>query len=364
MKVLSGIDLPIDYGCGSIKLAEDLYLSGKIGFETPFIALNPEDVKYIKAVKYLLPLTQHQKLLQPKEYHSELNLLVKEIVTKEAPDVIHCHHLCFSMTSILTTIPNVKRIGFCHGTDVMEAIRSKKRRQEISTNIEKMDAIIFPSNGIYENLCQYVSPIKKKSHVIPWGIPDYFFTNSLKKLPVHDQNSFRVIYAGRINIGKSIETILKAFCILPPEVSLTIVSRDRFNSTQSKLIKRIGSRIKYMDWIDRVDLPHLLRQHQLLVLPSLEIEAFGLIVAEAQAVGLPVAISKISGLVETVPPSSSSIMFEPGNFKELASIILKLRNSVHFWESISKNGKEYANAFKMEYFIKNVKELSLTVLNQ
>ena len=64
----------------------------------------------------------------------------------------------------------------------------------------------------------------------------------------------------------------------------------------------------------------LLKGAKLTVVPSLS-EGGGLVNVEAQASGCPVIASRVGGIPEYVKDGESGLLFEPGNYKELAEKI-------------------------------------------
>ena len=52
------------------------------------------------------------------------------------------------------------------------------------------------------------------------------------------------------------------------------------------------------------------------MVPSTYSEPFGLIAAEAQALGIPVIASNIGGLSEIVDPGKTGLLIQPGDFSQ------------------------------------------------
>ena len=80
------------------------------------------------------------------------------------------------------------------------------------------------------------------------------------------------------------------------------------------------------------------------VVPSLS-EGGGLVNVEAQAAGCPVIASRVGGIPEYVKDNESGILFESGNYKELAEKIERVINDEKFRQHIIKSGYEHAKLF-------------------
>lgn len=71
------------------------------------------------------------------------------------------------------------------------------------------------------------------------------------------------------------------------------------------------------------DMPAAFMVADVVVLPSIEPEAFGRAAVEAQAMGKPVVASRLGAQTETVLDGKTGFLFEPGNIDELADLIAK-----------------------------------------
>lgn len=69
------------------------------------------------------------------------------------------------------------------------------------------------------------------------------------------------------------------------------------------------SAVRYLGWLSRPDLWAAFAEHDLLVIPSAKLEAFGLVAVEAQACGLPVAYQAVPGLTDALGDSALPLDF-------------------------------------------------------
>ena len=73
----------------------------------------------------------------------------------------------------------------------------------------------------------------------------------------------------------------------------------------------------------REDLPEVLNDQDVLVLPSICPETFSLVIREANLMGLPVIASRIGAIPEAVHEGVNGFLFEPGNVGELRRLMLR-----------------------------------------
>jgi len=111
-----------------------------------------------------------------------------------------------------------------------------------------------------------------------------------------------------------------------------------------KLIEdlELSEEIKF--WGNREDIPELLAQSDLFILPS-RFEGMPISLLEAMAAKLPVIASNISGSTELVEHEKNGLLFESENHNDLAEKILSLYNDREKMKCMAQNGYEYVQGF-------------------
>ncbi len=90
------------------------------------------------------------------------------------------------------------------------------------------------------------------------------------------------------------------------------------------LVKRleIGRFVEFLG--TRQDIPRVMSELDLLVLPSLGQEAFGRVIIEAGASGVPVIATRLGGAVDIIENEKTGILVKPGDIVELVDSIVRL----------------------------------------
>lgn len=83
----------------------------------------------------------------------------------------------------------------------------------------------------------------------------------------------------------------------------------------------LGSRIRLLGFVSEEDLPRLYASADCVLMPSLDLEGFGLSTAEALASGTPVLASRSGANPELVEPLGRSLLFNPADTESLASAL-------------------------------------------
>jgi len=156
------------------------------------------------------------------------------------------------------------------------------------------------------------------------------------------------LYVGTLQPRKNLGKLIEAFAKLKnKQVKLVIGGKKGwlydqiFEQTRDLLLE---NRVLFLGFVANEDLPGLIKGSQAYVLPTLY-EGFGMPPVEAQAVGTPVVISRVSSLPEVI--GESGIYIEDPNFvssiQEALEKVLSLKKSER--EAIIESGKENTKRF-------------------
>jgi glycosyltransferase involved in cell wall biosynthesis len=157
-----------------------------------------------------------------------------------------------------------------------------------------------------------------------------------------------LLYWGTLQPRKNISKLIEAFSQIK-QLRLKLVISGKKGWLYDQILdesKRLGvaDRVIFTGFAQNDDLPALIKASRAIVLPSLY-EGFGITVIEAQAVGTPVVISRVSSLPEVV--GDSGIYIEDPSSTESIRIALEKALSLSPRERVKiiKAGKENAKRF-------------------
>ena len=154
--------------------------------------------------------------------------------------------------------------------------------------------------------------------------------NKNSRKPLED-GVLKLVFAGRSTHIKGSHVLVEAVKSLPINLPVQV---DFFCSDINWEEKEYGKEVKkqiekdprfnIQYGIPNSQLLGLLANYDLCVVPSLWLETGPLTVLESFAAGIPVIGSRLGGIAELVRDGVDGLLFEPGNSKELASIIQRL----------------------------------------
>ncbi|MBN1787191.1 MAG: glycosyltransferase family 4 protein [Sedimentisphaerales bacterium] len=177
-------------------------------------------------------------------------------------------------------------------------------------------------------------------------------------------------FVGRVVPDKGIEELVDAFELLQKDISnayLFIIGEHE--TVREVLSDRIKAAINNNDhiysnngFID--DITPFYAAMDIMTLPSKR-EGFGLTLAEASAMELPVIATKVTGCVDAVADNISGILIKPGDVTEFYKVMLKLAADSGLRNKLGKQGRQRAEKlFDSERLISEHIRLYKTILGK
>ena len=110
-----------------------------------------------------------------------------------------------------------------------------------------------------------------------------------------------------------------------------------------RLIKKynLKNNVKWLGALNANQISENLQQASVFINPSF-IESYSLVVAEAMTIGTPSVISFAGAMPELAENNKEALFFTPGDYKQCASMIIKLLNNNDLSNSISINAQKRA----------------------
>jgi len=142
-----------------------------------------------------------------------------------------------------------------------------------------------------------------------------------------------VLYIGRLTPTKGIDVAVRAIIQLSKsdsehEWSLTLAGTGDADYTyQLKEIIRssgLDDHFAFLGNLPYGDIPWVMSNQHILVVPSIWEEPFGRVIVEGMAAGLVVVASRIGGIPEIIEDGQTGLLFEPGEVSELVQILQTL----------------------------------------
>jgi starch synthase len=194
------------------------------------------------------------------------------------------------------------------------------------------DSVFVPSQHVRRTLSGVVPDAKIK--VINYGAPPVQPPKSISD----GTKPLKVLFVGALIQRKGIGYLLDAIEMLGSQVELTIIGK-RFAPNA-----RVDAACERWRWFETLPYDEVLRvmtQSDVLVLPSLS-EAFGLVVSEALACGLPVIVTPNVGASDLVSDQREAFVVPACSAESIADRLNKLNLNRELLASMSQNARTTA----------------------
>ena len=201
------------------------------------------------------------------------------------------------------------------------------------------DLLVFPSKNCESTKFNRPSLSKIPSKVIYNGID---FIN-VDRPCHHGDREKKILMIGTYEKRKGHIHLIESVMLLLDKHPTLEVHIYGEGSTEEKSL--IINKIKELNLENTIFLKgysNNIRKHlakaSLLVMPSQELESFGLVIIEAMSVGTPIVCTNVGGMVEVLSGSESGLIVDKDSKLELANAINKILSDISLAKKMGDNG--------------------------
>jgi lipopolysaccharide heptosyltransferase II len=192
---------------------------------------------------------------------------------------------------------------------------------------------------------------------------------NLPRAPKADKKTFTVCMIGRITPLKGHPYFLRAMARVIhkiPSVKIQIIGdtsakKHAYKDELVLLIKRLGisQHVEFLG--NRRDIPELLSRADCLVLSTVTQEAFGRVIIEAQAAGVPVVATRVGGVVEIIEHEKTGLLVLPKDIEAMSDAVLRILNNPELAAAFVIEAKKKINA---RYTLAHMAEATIAVYRE
>ena len=322
-------------------------------------------VGYLKGPLPLIKLDDHIKVsdFSNKEKFSFncFNTIRKYIIANNI-DILHTHLIHASIIGKIISFftPNIINIATRH-----YALESKQYRF-----INKLDNYFLKYNDAIICISKYVKSYlinkgfdNQKLHVIYNGI-----NIDKYKVARFDVNENIITTIGRIDKQKGIDTLIKSFSKfleIFPKSKLNIIGEGPLKDEYIFLAKKLNiyDNINFTGLISSEEVIEHLRKTDLFVLAS-RWEGFGMVLIEANAIGIPVIATKVEAIPEIIKDGYNGFLISPNSPIEILEKMKELIESKDLRKDMGQNGiHNVLNKFSLDKMVTNTQNLYIEMIN-
>ena len=269
---------------------------------------------------------------------------------KQPYDIIHCHFgVPGKNTAILREIGAIqgKLITTFHGADVNSYPRI------FGSNIYDP---LFQRGDLYTANTNYTAEMaiklgcpREKIEILPVGLNPALYPFSERILQANQP--IKIITVGRLVEKKGIEYSIRAVAKVIqdyPNIIYRIVGDGQLRKSLEKLILELGvsDKIQLLGWMTQEEVRQLYADSHLFILASVtasngDREGQGLVLQEAQAMGLPVLSTLHNGIPDGVLDGKSGFLVPEKDVEALAERIRYLVKNPETWPEMGRVGRAF-----------------------
>lgn len=299
--------------------------------KTPFPGVFHNHPDYPKAKKYseMTSLEFTQYLLP------YLEATVKA-VEEFKPNIIHVQHVSFLVwvADYIKDLYNIPFVVSVHGPDLNTAVQDRRIRL-LTKHALLRASRIFPNSLDTKNRFYSLFGIgfRRKTRTVFPGVDIDLYSKPASLTEMEKKYHLRgkklVIYVGRLDKEKGVDYLIKAAKDIDAEIY--ILGGGDYQKELEKLVKELKlDNVHFMGYFGQGTVKNLRKFYQradVVVVPSIGKEAFGLVILEAMAARTPVVASNIGGIPNIVKDGKTGFLVRPRAPKEIAEKVNKILNN-------------------------------------
>jgi 1,2-diacylglycerol 3-alpha-glucosyltransferase len=297
---------------------------------------------------------------------------IHRIFEQEKPDVVHHHYVGLMMRRVCAVaermhLPQVSTYHFSAEVLTqplpMRPFRGVIRRQIVAYN-NRFDMVIAPSRNLGDRLAVegIHTPVRHVTNPVAFEASD-------SVVPAERTPGCTILYAGRLGPEKNLPYLLRAFAGLlrrVPGAVVWIAGRGPERESLDRLCAElgIGSRVRFLGFLDHPTLARCYAACDVFVLPSLE-EAQPLVAMEAMWFGRPVIVTRaIVAATEMVDQGVNGYIVDPETPRDLVDRLVTLATDASLRTGMGEASRQRAQAYRPELAVSALEQAYHDVIAQ
>ena len=299
-------------------------------------------------------------------------LVVKNILKKEMPDVVHINNFKELSLSVFSAAKrlNLPLIFTAHDYSLIcpranllngsgEICITPSRLCRLYNKIQKYlvdnkpDVVTAPSQFVIDKLkgAGLFKDVKKIK--LPLGIG----LNNKKAEERYDITDTDILYVGSLSRHKGVHTLINAFKRLEYEnIRLHVVGKGK-DENEFKRIAGSDQRIIFHGFVPDDELINLYQKANITVVPSIWYDNSPMVIYESLMNGTPVIGSRIGGIPELIEEGYNGFLFEARDEDELKAILENLVENPDELKRLGEGAFESVKKYDMDKHIKKLEKL-------
>jgi glycosyltransferase involved in cell wall biosynthesis len=218
------------------------------------------------------------------------------------------------------------------------------------SRLPEFRAVLVASRHMYHEFEQH-GVTTDRLHLVPLPLDGSLPADSAPRPRALGQ---RVLFVGRLMDVKGVDHLLRAIPLaagkLGRPLTLTIAGEGPERGRIEDLARRLGVTVEFAGWVDSEKRSDLMRQADLLAVPSLWPEPFGLVGIEAGCFGVPAVGFAVGGIPDWLIPGQSGELApgDPPTVDGLAEAVVRALADPAHYQKLCIGAWEMSKQFSLE----------------
>lgn len=316
-----------------------------------------------REARALLPLVSFTGSSPLRRWGATAARALAALRTFPVTDIIHCHFGPVGLQHVAMRRNGTRLVVSFHGYDLIQFPRRHGHRV-YDPLFASADLVLSNTEYGRAALLNLGCP-GSKIGILPLGIDLSRFAFRRR---VWEGEPLVLVTVARLVEKKGVDVALRAVARLVrkhPQLRYHILGDGPLRDSLEALTVTLGLRdaVVFEGWQSRDQLVRAMDQAHLFILPSVmasdgDVDTQGLVVQEAQAMGLPVIVSRVGGLAEGLADGQSGYAVRPGDPEVLAERIEVLLEHPELWRVRGERGRAFVERrYSMDRFAERLAEM-------
>jgi len=321
----------MDVCCKGTDIGPLASLAEQAGAKVISCPLGPAHIGFAAKLQRILKEGKYDILHNHLEAYSGFPVWVAHQV--KVPVITSFHNSHFEAQTSLTRLPIIRQIRSVYSViSIAYALRNSR-------------LVTGCSQGVINSLDPDGKKLQTRSRVLYYGvnIPDLATPEECAQLRKEfgwEPDTPIILHVGRLIEQKNHLGLLSVFQQIlqqVPTAKLLLVGKGPLEQMIEKSINQRGLSHAVRLLGARDDVPSLMSKCDIFLLPSIH-EGLGVVVLEANASGLPVIGSRVTGLTEAVRDGETGILKEVGDIEGMAASAIALIKDFSYAQQMKNSG--------------------------
>ncbi|HXC94423.1 MAG TPA: glycosyltransferase family 4 protein [Edaphobacter sp.] len=259
---------------------------------------------------------------------------IRTAIDQFKPDIVASHFAMYSAPG-MDLLKHIRIVSHFHGPWSEESSQEGAGNAAVAAKLylegtvyRRAHRVIVLSNAFGELITSRYGVDPSRIRLVPGSVDTKRFTLTAPRS--HSRNALNLPsdrpilvtvrrLVNRMGLASLIDA-LKSITATVPDVLLCIAGQGPLRTSLQAQVERLGlnHNVRFLGFVTEDALPHLFYSADINVVPSMALEGFGLVAAEAMATGTPSMVTPVGGLPEVVGGLSQNLIFSGTQSTDIA----------------------------------------------